>query len=69
MQPILEKIGVDRMETSLKNMFENDILVKEIQRRKCMTSLHAVIVNPTELDILRPVSKRGQHSLESHFTY
>lgn len=64
------KLGVDLTETLLKNIFNNDIGAKEIQRRKCIKSLEEVIIDPKGLDIFTTGFENRTRQLgQSHFTY
>lgn len=70
LQPVSHKIGVDEMDTFLKNIFNNYIILKSIQRHKCVKTLQEVVIDPTELDMFttRFGEKPGQLG-QSHFTY
>lgn len=51
LQSISEKIGADQMDTLLKNIFKNCIVLKTIELHKCMKSLEEIIIDLTDLDI------------------
>lgn len=51
LQSISDEISIDEMETLMKNIFNNDIAINEIKRRKFMKHPKEFIIDPTELDI------------------
>lgn len=70
LKSISDKVGVEQIDKFLKTIFEKDIPVKEMKRRKFMSELQESLIDKTELDVfMEGLEIRAGQVGESHFTY
>lgn len=68
LQNLCDTVGVERMDSLLRNIFENAIIVKAIQQSVEMWALEQAIVVDTELCVLNNgFKKRSGQIGDSHF--